>query len=128
MFKISDCTSGGIFGFAVLVTLLSFFVPHIMLVMAATVNGLSLGDWGYLYLIAFTGLNYLTFRHKVVALIGHVILILLLAVLGRGVSFLYIALLCIYLLPYVFVYREVQKNNKTSKLDAAKQARRYLKY
>lgn len=111
MFKMSDFTSGGIFGLSVIVALLSFFVPHIMLVMAATVRGLSLGDWGYLYLVAFTGLNYLTFRHKVLALIGHVILILLLAVLGRGISFLYIALFCIYLLPYVCVYRVAVKQS-----------------
>lgn len=120
MFKISDFTSGGVFGLSVIVALLSFFVPHLMLVIAGTFHGLSLGDWGYLYLVAFTGLNYLTFGHKVLALIGHVILILLLAVLGRGISFLYIALFCIYLLPYVCVYREAVKHNKPGKLDAEK--------
>lgn len=120
MFKISDFTSGGIFGFAVIVALLSFFVPHIMLIMAATVDSLSLGDWGYLYLIAFTGLNYLTFRHKGIALIGHVILMLLLAALGSGVSYLYIALFCIYLMPYICVYIEVIKYNKPGKSNAEK--------
>lgn len=120
MFKVSNFTSGGIFGLSVIVALLSFLVPHIMLVMDAAVHQLSLGGWGYLYLVAFTVLNYLTFRHKVLALIGHVILMLLLAVLGSGVSYLYIALFCIYLMPYVCVYIEVIKYNKLGKSNAEK--------
>jgi len=115
MFEISDFIAGGIVGFSVLVALLSFFVPHIMLVMDATVHQFSLGDWGYLFFIVFNGLNYLTFKHKAVALLGHIILIILLVVLGSGISILYLALLFTYLLPYICVYREAEKHNKSGK-------------
>lgn len=106
LFKFSDIISGGVYVIAILFTLLSFFVPHIMLVMAAIVHNLYLGDWGYLYFVAFIVLNYFTFKHKAAALIGHIIMILILALTGSGVSYLYIALFFIYLLPYLCVYRE----------------------
>ncbi|MDC2889114.1 hypothetical protein [Psychrosphaera algicola] len=115
MFKLSDFISGGVFGIASLGALLSFIVPPIMLVVAATIYSLSLGGWGYLYFVVFIGLNYLTFRHKSVALLGHMILILLLVVLGSGLSYLYTALFFIYLLPYIFVFNEAAKHNKSSK-------------
>jgi len=120
MFKLSDVTSGGMFGVASLGAVLSFVVPPIALVMAAIVHSLSLGSAGYLYFIAFVGLNYLTFRHKPVALLGHILLILLLAVLGSGFSYLYTALFLIYLLPYILVYIEATKHNKSSNPDAAR--------
>jgi hypothetical protein len=110
MFKFSDFTSGGVFGIASLGAILSFVLPPIMLVVAAIINGLFLGGWGFLYLIAFTFLNYLTYRHNIFALIGHLILILLLA------------LFVIYLLPYIFVYKEATKHNKSSNSDAEKRA------
>lgn len=120
LFKISDFTSGGVFILACLAAILSFFVPHIMLVIAGTLNGFSLGSYGYLYFIAFIGLNYLTFKHKAYALLGHIILIILLVVLGSGISLLYMALLFIYLLPYVCVYREADKHSMSSKVEAEK--------
>lgn len=120
LFEISDFIAGGIFGFSVLVALLSFFVPHIMLVMDATVHQLSLGDWGYLYLVAFTGLNYLRLRHKVYTLLGQIVLIILLEVLSSGISLLYVGLFFIYLLPYVYVYIEAKKHNKLGKSNAEK--------
>ena len=119
MFKLSDITSGGVFGLASLAALLSFFVPPVSLVVVAIVHGLTLGSWGYLYFIAFIGLNFLTFKHKLGALLGHVVLILLLAVLGSGFSYLYTALFVIYLLPYILVYIEATKHNKSSNTDAA---------
>ncbi|MBD3653206.1 hypothetical protein [Kangiella sp.] len=121
MFEISDFISGGIFGFSVLVALLSFFVPHIMLVMDAIVHQLSLGDWSYVYFITFIGLNYLTFKHKAVALLGHIILIILLAVLGSGISILYMALFLIYVMPYVCVYRETVKQSSQATSVAPKE-------
>lgn len=82
------------------------FFPHSMLIMSTTVQELALRDWGYLYITVFIGLNYLTFKHKALALIGHVILILILAMIGSGFSFFYMVLFLIYLLPYLCVYRE----------------------
>jgi hypothetical protein len=122
LFKFSDFTSGGVFGIASLGAILSFVVPPIMLVVAATIYSLSLGGWGYLYFIAFTSLNYLTYRHNIFALIGHLILILLLTFLGSGLPYFYMALFFIYLLPYIFVYKEATKHNKSSNSDAEKRA------
>jgi len=116
MFKLSDITSGGVFVLASLAVLLSFFVPPVSLILAAIIHGLSLGDWGFLYLVVFIGLNFFTFKHKLRALLGHTVLILLLAVLGSGFSYLYTALFLIYLLPYILVYIEATKHNKCSGL------------
>ena len=106
LFRISDITSVFIFAFTSIAAVLSMFFPHGMLIMSRIVEDLSLGDWGYLYITVFIGLNYLTFKHKALALIGHVILILILAVLGSGFSFFYMVLFLIYLLPYLCVFRE----------------------
>jgi hypothetical protein len=119
MFKLSDITSGGVFGLACLASLLSLFVPPVSLILAVIIHGLSLGNWGFLYLVAFTGLNFFTFKHKLSALLGHVVLILLLAVFGSGFSYLYTTLFFIYLLPYILVYKEATKHNKSSNPDAA---------
>jgi hypothetical protein len=121
MFKFSDFTSGGVFRIASLAAILSFVVPPIMLVVVATIYSLSLGGWGYLYFIAFTLLNYLTYRHNIFTLIGHLILFLLLTFLGSGLPYFYKALFFIYLLPYIFVYKEATKH-KSNNSDAEKRA------
>ena len=118
-FKFSDIVSGGIFGLGSLALLLSFVLPPFGLITAVIVNGLSLGVGGFLYLIAFMCLNYFSFKRRLEALLGHLFLIILLAVLGSGFSYLYTVLFIIYLLPFYFAFREVEKYNNSSNADAA---------
>lgn len=119
MFKLSDITSGGVFGLASLAILLSFFEPVVLLIMVTKVYELSLGNWGFLYFVAFIGLNFFTFKHKLGALAGHVFLILLLAVFGSGFSYSYTTLFFVYLLPYILAYIEITKHNKSGNPDVA---------
>ena len=109
LFKISDVTSGGVFGISVLGALLAFIVPPVGLVVSAIVYGLNLGHWGVLFSIVFIVCTYLTYRHKMLSLLGHFSLLFLLVVVGDGIPYLYTVLFLIYLMPYIIAYQEAKK-------------------
>ena len=109
LFKISDVVSGGTFGISVLGALLAFIVPPVTLVVSAIIYGFNLGHWGLLFGIAFIVFTYLTYRHKVLSLLGHFSLLTLLLIVGDGIPYLYIVLFLIYLMPYIIVYQEAKK-------------------
>lgn len=118
LFKVSDVVSGGVFGISILNALLAFIVQPVSLIVTAIVLGLDLGNFGFIFAVAFIFFTYLTFRHKLVSLFGHFFLVLLLALVGSGISYLYTALFLIYLMPYIAIYCEVKKDHKSIKVDA----------
>ena len=109
LFRVSDVVSGEVFGISVLSAILALIVPPVSLFVSAIISGLELGQWGLLFSIAFIVCNYLTYRHKVLSLLGHLVLLILLLIAGNSIPYLYIVLFLIYLMPYVIVYQETKK-------------------
>lgn len=118
-FALSDFVSGAILCVSVLGLLLSFIVPLFSYVVMAFLPSYEGGVWGLIYLLLFVFLTYLTFRHHRVSIVGHLLLLVAPAILGYKFSFVYLAIVIVYLVPYIVVYRDIVEHNKSLKSDAA---------
>jgi hypothetical protein len=116
-FKLSDVVSGGIFVLSIFGFFFSFLLPPLALVVAAITQGISIGAWGLIYVLAFLSLTFLTFRHYFPSVIGHIILVLFPVFIGGSISYLYVIILFIFICPYVIVGLDVSKHNKPFKQD-----------
>lgn len=117
-FGLSDLVSGTLVVISIIGIFFGTLIPPMGYVVSAFIPDIGLGTNSLVYLSLFIVFTFFTYKHIRASIVGHIFLLIVPVFFSKGISFIYLAIILIYIFPYLVVVRDLKKHNNTLNKDA----------